>query len=131
MRKQNSISFETSRAFFDAKSEAEAGGSFFIVRGGPEPIRIDVPTSVMHRLFRLGQAYGLRQLRYLESDAKFLVGQVEIPEFVEDLKKLILLINDEVLHDVIKPLVSAIEADGGSSRKHVTISSGRYFEKRA
>ncbi len=85
----------------------------------------------MHRLFRLGQAYGLRQLRYLESDAKFLVGQVEIPEFVQDLKKLLSLINDEVLHDVIKPLVSAIEAHPGSSRKHVIVSSGRYFEKHA
>lgn len=131
MRKQNSISYETSRAFFDAESRAEAGGSFFIVRGGPQPIRIDVPTSVMHRLYRLGQAYGFRQLRYLESDAKFLIGQVEIPELLRDLKKLIELVNDEVLHDVLVPLVSAIEADPGASIKHVTVSSGRYFEKRA
>lgn len=130
MRKQNSISYETSKLFFDETAIAETGDSFFIVRGGPEPIKIDIPTSVMHRLFRLGQAYGLRQLRYLESGAKILVGQVEIPELHRDLQKLTSLVNDEVLHEYIGQLVVAIDAPPGQSFKNITVSSGSYFEKR-
>lgn len=131
MKKQNSISYETSKLFFDASAASEEGGSYFIVRGGPESTRIDLPMSIMHRLFRLGQAYGFRQLRYFESDVKILVGQVEIPEFHKDLLKLLTLVNDEVLHEYVGQLIIAIESAPGPAVKSIAVSAGSYFEKRA
>lgn len=55
----------------------------------------------MHRLFRLGQAYGIRQLRYLEPDVKIVVGSVEMVDFLKDLRRVNELVNDEVLHHCV------------------------------
>lgn len=84
----------------------------------------------MHRLFRLGQAYGIRQLRYLESDVKIIIGSVEIREFVRDLHKLRGLVNDEVVHEYIDGLLAALEAPPGLESKSIAVSTGSYYEKR-
>lgn len=130
MRKRNSLNYETVKALFDEASEAEGGDSYFKVSGGPSPTVIEVPTSIMHRLFRLGQAYGIRQLRYFEPEVKIVVGTVELPEFVSDLRRLLGLLNDEVLHEYINRLLSAVDAPPGLSVKTIAVSTGSYFEQR-
>jgi hypothetical protein len=129
MRKQNSLSYETVKAIFDPFSESEAGGSYFKISGS-SAVKVDIPTSIMHRIFRLGQAYGMRQLRYFESDVKVVVGSVEIPEFIDDLKRLAALVNDEVLRDYIDVLLSALASPPGAAGISVAVSTGSYFEKR-
>ena len=130
MKKRNSLSYETLRSLFDPSSPEEAGGSYFRIGGGESPVVVNIPTSLMHRLFRLGQAYGLRQLRYFESDKKLVVGTYEIPEFVNDLQRLRSLLNDEVLHDYIDRLVSELQSPPGLGSKHIAVSTGEFFKKR-
>ena len=130
MRKQNSLSYVTVRALFDVDAEGEDANSYFKVGGPQGPATIKVPTSVMHRLFRLGQAYGIRQLRYLEPDVKIVVGSVEIVDFLKDLRRVLELVNDEVLHHYVGQLVAEIEAGSGPKDKYVAVSTGNYFEKR-
>ena len=84
----------------------------------------------MHRLFRLGQAYGIRQLRYLEPDVKIVVGSVEMVDFLKDLRRVNELVNDEVLHHYVGHLVAESAAGPGPKDKHVAVSTGNYFEKR-
>jgi hypothetical protein len=132
MRKRNSLNYETVKSLFDEASESEAGESYFKVSGGGSVATVvQVPTSIMHRLFRLGQAYGIRQLRYFEPEVKIVVGTVELPEFVKDLRRLLGLLNDEVLHEHINRLLTALESPPGLSVKTVAVSTGSYFEKRA
>ncbi|MET0814933.1 MAG: hypothetical protein ABWX88_07045 [Pseudoxanthomonas sp.] len=128
MRKSNAIDYRTSRLFLDAAREDEANASYCIVRGGGEPQRIDLPPPIAHRMFRLGQAYGLKQLRYFESGAKFLVGQAELGEFQDNLEKLFALVNDDVLHAYADELICAIEAPSGPTPKTITVSAGSYQE---
>ena len=132
MRKRNSLNFETVKSLFDAGSEAEDSDSYFKVSGGGSlPMVVKVPTSIMHRLYRLGQAYGIRQLCYLESEVKVVVGMVEVPEFVSDLRRLLTLVNDEVLYEHVNQLLIALELPPGVSVKSIAVSTGNYFEKRA
>jgi hypothetical protein len=132
VRKRNSLNYETVKSLFADASEAEDTDSYFKVSGGSStPTVVQVPTSIMHRLFRLGQAYGIRQLRYFEPEVKIVVGTVELPEFVGDLRRLLGLVNDEVLHEHINRLLTALESPPGLSVKTVAVSTGSYFEKRA
>lgn len=127
MKKKNSINYETVKAMFDPYAESEQGGSSFRIHGGVEPVTIGIPKSLMHRLFRLGQAYGIRQLRYFESETKIIVGTVEVPEFVDDLRRLRSIVNDEVLHEHLDKLVKEIEMPPGPGAKHIAVSTGQYF----
>lgn len=130
MRKQNSISYSTSPIFFDDESDADAGATFFKVFNGSDFQIIDMPTAIAHRLYRLGQAYGFRQMRYFESDVRIVVGTVEIPEFIRDLGSLRALVNDEVLHKFIRLILDALEAPPGPDAKHVAVKIGNYFDPR-
>ncbi len=131
MRKRNALSYETIKGLFDPNAEGEDGGCYFRIGGGAEPVTVDVPASIMHRLFRLGQAYGIRQLRYLEPNVRIVVGSIEIPEFVRDLRSLVCLVNDEVLHEYVNRLLSELEAPPGVASKHIAVSTGAFFGKNA
>jgi hypothetical protein len=131
MRKRNPLNFETVKSLFDAGSEAEDDDSYFKVSGGSVPTVVQVPTSIMHRLFRLGQAYGIHQLCYFESEVKVVVGAIEVTEFVTNLRRLLTLVNDEVLHEHVNRLLIALESPPGVSAKTVAVSTGSYFKKRA
>jgi hypothetical protein len=131
VRKRNSLNYETVKALFDANLDAHGNGSYFKVSGGAEPEVFQVPTSVMHRLFRLGQAYGLRQLRHFESEVKVVVGTIEIAELASELRRLLGLVNDEALHEHLNKLLTGLESPPGLVAKTVAVSTGSYFEKRA
>ena len=103
------------------------GGSWLKVRSGQDEVVVVVPTSVMYRVYRVGQAYGFRQFRYFESEANILVGQSEVAEFVKHLKEVLRLVNDEVLHEYVNQIVSAIESSPDSATKHIAVSVGNYF----
>lgn len=130
MRKRNSLNYEIIQSVFDPDSDAENGGSFFRIKCGTESETINFPTSIMHRLFRLGQAYGLRQLRYFESGKVILVGTVELPDFLKELDRLLSLVNDEVLHEQVKKIIDELQSEPGISKKSVFVSTGDYFNKR-
>jgi hypothetical protein len=82
----------------------------------------------MHRFYRLGQAYGIRQLRYLESECRFMIGNNELNEFVKDLHKLKDLINDEVLHEYIDLLLTSL-GEPTKKLKHISVSTGDFFNR--
>jgi hypothetical protein len=126
MQKRNKISYDTYLQVFDPVRSGE-GGSWLKIRSGQEEVLVKVPTSVMYRLYRIGQAYGFRQFRYFESEASIVVGQSELVEFHKHLKEVLRLINDEVLHKYINELIDAIESSPESSTKHIAVSVGNYF----
>lgn len=129
MRKRNRLNYGTVRSVFDAEADSD-GDSYFKV-GGPEgTTTLHFPTSIMFRMFRIGQAYGIRQLRYLDSDVKIIIGQVEMPAFVKDLHRLLELINDEVLHHHVGLLIAEIGRHGAPSSVHAAVATGDYFETR-
>lgn len=97
------------------------------VRSGQEEVVVMVPTSVMYRVYRIGQAYGFRQFRYFESEANILVGQSEIAEFLKHLKEVLRLVNDEVLHKYVNQVVRAVESSPDAATKHIAVSVGNYF----
>lgn len=117
-------------AAFDAEAD-NAGQSYFKVGGPSGTTVLEMPTSVMYRMFRLGQAYGIRQLRYLDSDVKIIIGKVEMASFVKDLHRLMDLINDEVLHHHVRLLLAEIARHGDPSAVHAAVSTGDYFQPRA
>jgi hypothetical protein len=131
MRKRNSFSYEIVKSLFDPNAEGENGGCYFRVAGGTEPVTITIPTSIMHRLFRLGQAYGIRQLRYFEPNVRIVVGAVELPEFVHDLRRLVALVNDEVLHEYVNRLLQVLEAPPGIAAKHIAVATGSFYGSKA
>ena len=126
MEKRNKINHETYLALFEPHRSGE-GGSILKIRSGQEEILVSVPTSVMYRIYRIGQAYGFRQFRYFESEANILVGQSELTEFVKHLREILRLVNDEVLHKYVSHLVDSIESSPPSPTKHVAVSVGNYF----
>ncbi len=128
MRKRRQLNYEVIKSSFDASLNEEDSASYFRINGGPTPETIATPTSLMHRMFRLGQAYGIRQLRYLEPEVKIIVGSVEVPDFVRDLRRLLTLVNDEVLHDFVSRLIQSIEAPPGAAAKHIAVSTGDYYD---
>lgn len=131
MKKRNSFSYEIVKSLFDPDAEGEDGGCYFRVGGGSAPVTVSIPVSIMHRLFRLGQAYGIRQLRYFEPNVRLVVGTVEIPEFVRDLRRLIALVNDEVLHDYLNQLLQELESPPGIGAKHIAVATGAFYGNNA
>jgi hypothetical protein len=114
--------------FLDIGQHSDADASYCIFRGEREPVRIDLPPSIAHRMFCLGQAYGLRQFRRFESGAKFLIGQAEVVEFRENLEALFALVNDDVLHMYAARLINAIEALTGTAFRSITVSAGSFYD---
>ena len=130
MKKQTALNFTTVRALFEAETAGQESDSYFRVNGGEQSVTLNVPSAVMHRLFRLGQAYGIRQLRYFESDVKIVVGSTEMPSFLRDLRRVFDLVNVEVLRHHLGLLITEIESGPGATFKNVAVVTGNYFEKR-
>jgi hypothetical protein len=126
MKKQNKLNYSTSKQFFIDEDIVDK--SYFKVFGSEEPELIYVPNSIMHRFYRLGQAYGIRQLRYLESECRFMIGDNELKEFVKDLGKLKELLNDEVVHYYIDLLLKSLGSPT-KKLKHISVSTGDFFSR--
>lgn len=129
MRKRNTLNYSTVRSVFGEEADS-VGDSYFKVGGPQGTTMLHFPTSIMFRMYRIGQAYGIRQLRYLESGVKIIIGQVEMSAFVKDLYRLLDLINDEVLHHYVNLLIAEINRHGAPSAVHVAVATGDYFEPR-
>lgn len=93
MLKRNTLNYEIVKSLFHPNADGEAGGCYFKVNGGDTSVTVEIHTSIMHRLFRLSQAYGSRQFRHFEPDVRVVVSAVDLPEFVRDLKRLMALVN--------------------------------------
>lgn len=128
MKKRNTISYETALALF-GNDLPEDSCSFRVSVDGATN-EFPVPLEVTFRLFRIAQAYGFRHLRYLEANSRIMVGAVEIDEFVADLQRVLALLNDEVVHHYVRPVLEALQLPGKASLKHVAIRTGDYFSER-
>ena len=128
MRKRNKLNNSIVSNMFDTDSDSEKNSSYFKVYGDLEPKFIEIPTSIMHRLYRLGQAYGIRQLRSFESETKVIVGSSEMKQFSTDLETLRNLINDEALHAYIEQFINVINKPSIKIR-YIAVSAGNYFER--
>lgn len=126
MRKNRTINYETVKHLFEVGTAMEADPSNFKIHGGPEPILVSLPPSAVHRLFRLGQAFNIRHLRYLEPTVKLIVGSTEMLDFTKDLERLKTLVNDEVTQHYADALLNAINAEPGPNAKHIAISTGDF-----
>jgi hypothetical protein len=56
MLKKNTLNYEIVKSLFHLNADGEDGGCDFRVNGGDITVAAEIPTSIMHRLFRLGQA---------------------------------------------------------------------------
>lgn len=83
-----------------------------------------MPRVVIRRLFRLGQAFNLRQLRCLEPDVKVVIGNVDVPELVRDLEQLKRLVNDEETRWYADAILSALEPEPSGHKKFVAVFTG-------
>lgn len=126
MRRKTVINYEVVKQLFDQSPDHEMYASYFKINGGGEPITISVPASIMHRLFRLGQAYNIKKLRHLEPNVKIIIGSTEISDFIRDLERLKKLVNDEVTHHYINQLLSSISSSSAPTGKHIAISTGDF-----
>lgn len=95
------------------------------MNGGPEPIVIHLPEYMMRMLFRLGQAFGLSQLKYLEAGVHFVIGSADVPQLVENLKRLNKLVNDTGALKYSNALLDVLAPDGKPLDRHVAIFTGR------
>ena len=129
MRHSRNINYETVKHLYDAKNPDTATPSRFKIVGGPEPLTVIIPASVVHRLFRLGQAFSLHFLRYFERDAKYMVGSAELGRFVADLQRLKTLVNDEVTHYHLDALLKAINEPPGTEVKHIVVTVGEFYTR--
>jgi hypothetical protein len=131
MRNRNIIDPAVFNHLIGSEAETQLGASRFRVSGGTNPLTIEVPTPVVYRMFLLGQAYDSRQLRNLAPGVKVVIGSVDIAAFTRDLRQLLVLVNDELLHHYVNALLAALEASPGISGKSVAVSVGGFDEKRA
>ena len=109
------------------ESNPAAGTSWFRVNGGPQSVEIELPTELMYRIYRVGQAYGMRQLRYLESGVRVVIGSVDMPSLVGDLHRLRGILNDPDLGPILSRLIEALECPPGYANKSVAVTCGDYF----
>ena len=121
MTKRRVVNDDAAQQFFDQTGDVD---SYFRFNGGAEPVTVPVPASVMYRLFRLGQAYGIRQLGYLQPGVKVLIGSVELPEFADGLRWLRTLVNDQAVHYCIDQLLAELDARKGRGLASIAVSSG-------
>ena len=126
MKKRNEISYETATALFG--DDVPDDSSYFRVSVDGTTHEFPVPLEVVFRLFRIAQAYGIRQLRYLEPNSRVVVGSVEVDGLIADLQRILALVNDEVIHHYVKPVLEALQLPGKASLKHVAIKTGDYFK---
>ena len=112
-------------------SDAAAEASRFTVNGGPSPVVVEIPTQIAHRIFYLGRAYGSRPLSNLAPGVRVVIGSVDVQAFTRDLRQLLLLVNDTVLHHHVNALLSALELPPGISSKSVAALVGDFDAKRA
>jgi hypothetical protein len=131
VKKRTTLNYETVKHMFEQNPDEEQESSYFRVLGGVEPQTIAVPISIMHRLFRLGQAYNIRQLRYLEPNVKMVIGTVDIPNLVSDLNRLKQLVNDEVLHHYVDTLLDSINSGPGPTMKHIAVATNELHRYRS
>jgi hypothetical protein len=131
LRYGKNINYETVKHLYDAESPDTAAPLHFRVVGGGEPSTVTIPASVVHRLFRLGQAFNLHFMRYLEPDAKYMVGSTELSRFVKDLHRLKKVVNDEVTHQHVDALLRAINEPPGAEGKHIAVSVGEFYTRGA
>jgi hypothetical protein len=81
----------------------------------------------MYRLYRIGQAYGYRQLCYLESEVKIIVGSTDLPEFKANLEGVRQLVNDEVLKSYIDQLLDGLASLADNKHVSISASTGAYY----
>lgn len=112
---------------FESRADSTKVEAYFRVNGGPEPVLIPLPEYMMRRIFRLGQAFGLVQLKYLEAGTHLVIGSADIPQLVENLKRLNKLVNDPGTLKYSKALLKVLAPDGQPLNRHVAIFTGPKF----
>jgi hypothetical protein len=98
--------------------------------GGKPQIKLTVPIAIMHRLYRLGQAYDLAHLRDLSSDVRLVIPGKESLRFVRILGKVIGLTNDQELHEHSGRVANEIESQESLTVTSVSVTTGRYHDER-
>jgi len=131
MRNRNTIDPAAFDHLIGSEGETQFGASRFKVNGGTSPVTVEIPTPIVYRMFRLGQAYDSRQIRSFAPGVKVVIGSIDVAAFTRDLRHLLVLVNDEALHHHVNVLLAAVEASPGISGKSVAVSVGSFDEKRA
>jgi hypothetical protein len=129
VRKRTKVDYKAVAGLFASDAEPEGGG-YFRVNGGAAPITVTLPGFMAQRVFYLGLAYGVRQFRFLRPGSKILIGSLELPEFVRDLRRIRDVVNDEVVHRYVDQLLLALEAPPGLDGKNVAVAIDEEFKGR-
>jgi hypothetical protein len=109
MRKTTKINYEIAKRYVGPTVGQSSTGSSFRVTGGGEVVDIRMTLDSMRRLFHLGYAFNLRQLKYLEFGASLLIGSTDVPEFQRNLLKLKELVNDPETHAICDRVLQAFK----------------------
>jgi hypothetical protein len=81
--------------------------SRFRVSGDGRVTDIPMTRDAMRRLFHLGYAFNLRQLKYLEFGASLMIGSVDVPDFQRNLLRIKELVNDHETHAICDKVLAA------------------------
>jgi hypothetical protein len=119
-------------ALFDksAPGIGDCGVIAINLASGKPQIKLTVPIAIMHRLYRLGQAYDLAHLRDFSSDVRLVIPGKESLRFVSMLRKLVALTNDQELHEHAGRLANEIESQESLTVTSVSVTTGRYHDER-
>lgn len=86
------------------KSEPDCS---FRISCGDRVIDLPMTRDAMRRLFHLGYAFNLRQLKYLEFGASLIIGSVDAPDFQRNLRRLKQLVNDRETNAICDKVLAA------------------------
>jgi len=124
--------FPAAKALFgEADLDSGEYGFFAINRAnGQSQIKVVMPIFIMHRLYRLGQAYSLRHLRDLSSELKLVIPGKDALQLARKLRQLIELTNDNELREYVEELVDQIDSQELLTILSIAVSTGQYHDER-
>jgi hypothetical protein len=110
-------------AFVRKNFESNSDLCYFRINGGPEPVVLNMPAFMMRRLFRLGQAFSLHNLKCLEPDVKVAIGSYELPNLLRELNQLLEWVKEPEATKYVSRLVEAITSAGDLKHCFITVAS--------
>lgn len=107
MHKKTQVSPGIARRYVGPPVAQTGPDSRFRVTSGDRVTDIPMQRDAMRRLFHLGYAFNLRQLKYLEFGASLMIGSVDVPDFLRNLRRVKELVNDSETHAICDKVLAA------------------------
>jgi len=113
MRKRTQVPLGVAHKYVGPPIPQTEPDSRFRISCGDQVIDLPMTRDAMRRLFHLGYAFNLRQLKYLEFGASLIIGSVDAPDFQRNLRRLKELVNDRETHAICDKVLAAFRDPQG------------------